>query len=61
MVVFMNWFLNFVHKFVDMLLFDWLSFDKYSIGYMLLSVTILGAVIMGTISAVGIFSRKAGR
>lgn len=61
MVDFMNWFLNFVHKFVDMLLLDWLMPEGYSFGYMLLSVTILGAVIMGTISAVGIFSRKAGR
>lgn len=57
MVDFMNWCLTFMKSLVT-LLFTAMSSDGRSLGYMLLGITIVGAVVAGTIAGVGIFARR---
>lgn len=55
MVDFANWFLLFVRQTIAML-FNLTSIDGYSMGSMLLAVSILGLVISATIGAVALVS-----
>ena len=60
MIDFMNWVLSFFQSLVQHI-FQLVSSDGYSFGYMLLGAAVLGAVIFGTVSAVGIFARRLRR
>ena len=60
MVDFMNWVLSFFQSLVQHI-FLLVSSDGCSFGYMLLGAAVLGAVIFGTVSAVGIFARRLRR
>ena len=57
MVEISNWFLSFIARAVSCL-FGMVSPDGYSLGSMLVGITITGAVVMATIGAVNVFGHN---
>lgn len=57
MVDMMNWFLSFFAEGFETL-FSLTSSDGYSLGWMALSIAIIGTVITATIGAVGLVSNQ---
>lgn len=55
MVQFMNWILLFFKNAI-LTLFSFVSSDGYSLGYMILGITVVGMVISATIGSVALVS-----